>query len=54
MSPAFIKGAADNFSQAEGTFDKFHVMKDLRLSLQEFWNIDDLTTAASYLQEWYL
>ncbi|WP_338068543.1 transposase [Halanaerobium congolense] len=54
MSPAFIKGAADNFSQAKGTFDKFHVMKDLRLSLQEFWNIDDLTTAASYLQEWYL
>jgi transposase len=27
---------------------------NLRLSLQEFWNIDDLTTAASYLQKWYL
>jgi transposase len=110
MSPAFIKGAADNFSQAKVTFDKFHVMKavnkavdqvrrneqsdnkelkrtryiwlknkknltkkqkeklkslsemnlktmrayNLRLSLQEFWNIDDLTTAASYLQKWYL
>ncbi len=51
MSPAFIKGAADNFSQAKVTFDKFHVMKDLRLSLQEFWNIDDITAAASYLQK---
>jgi len=110
MSPAFIKGTADNFSQAKVTFDKFHVMKavnkavdqirrneqsdnkelkktryiwfknknnltkkqkeklkslsemnlktmrayNLRLSLQEFWNIDDLTAAASYLQKWYL
>jgi len=26
----------------------------IRLSLQEFWNIDDLITAASYLQKWYL
>ena len=104
MSPAFIKGAADNFFQAKVTFDKFHVMKavnkavdqvrrneqsdnkelkktryiwlknknnltkkqkeklkslsemnlktmrayNLRLSLQEFWNIEDLTTCLLY------
>jgi len=27
---------------------------NLRLALQEFWNIDDLTTASVYLQKWYL
>jgi transposase len=110
MSPAFIKGVAENFSQAKVTFDKFHVMKavnkavdqvrrneqsdnkelkktryiwlknksnltkkqqeklkslsemnlktmrayNLRLALQEFWDIDDITTAAIYLQKWYL
>lgn len=27
MSPAFIKGVADNFPDAELTFDKFHIMK---------------------------
>ena len=27
---------------------------NLKLSLQEFWEIDDIITAASYLQKWYL
>jgi len=27
MSPAFIRGIKDNFSEAEITFDKFHIMK---------------------------
>jgi len=26
---------------------------NLKLALQEFWDIDDITTAASYLQKWY-
>lgn len=27
---------------------------NLKLALQEFWDIDNITTAASYLQKWYL
>jgi transposase len=27
---------------------------NLKLALQEFWEINDVTTAASYLQKWYL
>src|SRR6056297_61288 len=27
---------------------------NLKLALQEFWEIDDVTTAANYLQKWYL
>jgi len=27
---------------------------NLKLALKEFWVIDDVTTAASYLQKWYL
>jgi transposase len=27
MSPAFIKGVAENFPDAKLTFDKFHIMK---------------------------
>ena len=26
---------------------------NLKLAFQEFWDIDDITTAASYLQKWY-
>ena len=109
MSPAFIKGAAENFPQAAITFDKFHVMKivneavdqvrrqeqlenkylkstryiwlknpenltvkqndklkslskmnlktaraySIKLSLQEFWSIEDPAAAAAYLKRWY-
>ncbi|UNC92824.1 ISL3 family transposase [Candidatus Contubernalis alkalaceticus] len=109
MSPAFIKGAEENFPHAAITFDKFHVMKilneavdqvrrqeqlenkylkstryiwlknpenlttkqnnklkslskmnfktaraySIKLSLQEFWAIEDLDTAAAYLKKWY-
>ncbi len=109
MSPAYIKGAGENFPHAAITFDKFHVMKivndavdqvrrqeqlenkylkntryiwlknpvnltvkqndkleslskmnlktaraySIKLSLQEFWNIEDPDTAAAYLKRWY-
>ena len=35
MSPAFIKGAEDNFPQAEITFDKFHIMKIINNAVDE-------------------
>lgn len=109
MSPAFIKGAEDNFPHAAITFDKFHVMKiineavdqvrrqeqqvneslkntryiwlknpmnltgrqnarlrslsqmnlktarayNIKLSLQEFWEIEDQDIATTYLKKWY-
>ena len=110
MSPAFIKGSKSNFTNANITYDKFHVMKkinealdqvrreenaensilkktryiwlknpenltkkqkkkfsslskmnlktvrayNLKLAFKEFWEIDDLTAASSYLQKWYM
>jgi transposase len=109
MSPAFIKGTEENFTNADITFDKFHVMQavnkavdevrrqeqtqneclknsryiwlrnpenltkkqkaslgtlskmnlktvrayNIKLSLQEFWEIEDLDTAIAYLKKWY-
>ncbi len=109
MSPAYIKGAGENFPQAAITFDKFHVMKfvneavdkvrrqeqlenkdlkstryiwlknpenltvtqsdklaslskmnlktaraySIKLSLQEFWSIEDPDAATAYLKKWY-
>ncbi len=109
MSPAFIKGAEENFPNAAITFDKFHVMKivneavdrvrrqeqlnnkylkstryiwlknpenltakqndkleslsklnlktaraySIKLSLQEFWSIEDPDAAIAYLKKWY-
>ena len=109
MSPAFIKGAKENFPNADITFDKFHVMKkineavdevrrqeqaqneflkksryiwlknpenltknqkirlgslssmnfktvrayNIKLSLKEFWEIQDLDAAVTYLKKWY-
>ena len=109
MSPAYIKGAEENFPQAAITFDKFHVMKmvneavdqvrrqeqlenkylkntryvwlknpgnltvkqndkleslskmnlktarayRIKLSLQEFWTIEDPDAAEAYLKRWY-
>ena len=109
MSPAFIKGTEENFTNAVITFDKFHVMKlvneavdqvrgqeqlenkylkntryiwlknpenltakqndklesiskmnlktaraySIKLSLQEFWAIEDPDAAAAYLKRWY-
>lgn len=35
MSPAFIKGAADNFPKASMTFDKFHVIKVVNEAVDE-------------------
>jgi transposase len=35
MSPAFIKGARDNFPHAHITFDKFHVMKLVNKAVDE-------------------
>lgn len=35
MSPAFIKGAKANFKNAEITFDKFHVIKQLNEAIDE-------------------
>jgi transposase len=109
MSPAFIKGVEENFSNAAITFDKFHIMKkineavdevrrqeqveneflkksryiwlknpenltenqkirlgslsamnlktirayNIKLSLKEFWEIEDFDTAVLYLKKWY-
>jgi transposase len=35
MSPAFIKGAKDNFPKAAITFDKFHVIKAVNEAVEE-------------------
>ena len=35
MSPAFIKGVKENFSQAEITFDKFHIMKIINKAVDD-------------------
>jgi transposase len=35
MSPAFIKGVADNFPKAHLTFDKFHIMKIINEAVDE-------------------
>ena len=35
MSPAFIKGARENFPTAELTFDKFHVIKIINEAVDE-------------------
>jgi len=35
MSPAFIKGAKENFPEAEITFDKFHIIKIINKALDE-------------------
>lgn len=109
MSPAFIKGVEENFSEAAITFDKFHIMKkineavdevrrqeqvqniylkksrylwlknpenltesqktrlgslstmnlktarayNIKLSLKQFWEIEDPDTAVLYLKKWY-
>jgi len=35
MSPAFIKGVADNFANAHLTFDKFHIMQVINKAVDE-------------------
>ncbi len=35
MSPAFIKGVGKYLPEAEITFDKFHVMKNLNMAVDE-------------------
>ena len=35
MSPAFIKGARENFPTAELTFDKFYVIKIINEAVDE-------------------
>jgi transposase len=35
MSPAFIKGVADNFTNAQLTFDKFHIMQVINNAVDE-------------------
>jgi transposase len=35
MSPAFIKGAEENFPKASVTFDKFHVIQAVNTAVDE-------------------
>lgn len=44
MSPAFIKGATENFPNASITFDKFHVIKAVNEAVDEVRRTESKTT----------
>jgi transposase len=62
MSPAFIKGVAENLPNAAITFDKFHAVKiindavdhyPIRLAFQDFYQQHTPEQAAAFLKQWY-
>ncbi len=39
MSPAFISGCFNHLPQAQITFDKFHVVKEVNKEYNQIWRV---------------